>query len=61
MFPAFEHVPAYPLVFPIFWGAMAVFGLVLVRHIRVMQAASSGGPRGLDQVGRRSGCREGAC
>jgi Fe-S oxidoreductase/nitrate reductase gamma subunit len=54
MFPAFEHVPAYPLVFPLFWGAMAVFGLVLVRHIRVMQAARPGGPRGLDQVGRRA-------
>ncbi len=56
MFPAFEHVPAYPLVFPIFWGAMAIFLLVVVRHVRVMQAAHpGGGPSGLDQVGRRLG------
>ena len=24
MFPAFAHVPAYPLVFPLFWGAVVV-------------------------------------
>ena len=54
MFPTFEHVPAYPLVFPIFWGAFAVFGLVVVRHIRVMMAARPGGPRGRDQIGRRA-------
>ena len=54
MFPVFEHVPAYPLVFPIFWGAFFIFGLVLVRHIRVMQAAHPGGPRGTDRLGRRA-------
>ncbi len=54
MFPTFEHIPAYPLIFPIFWGAFFVFGLVVVRHVRVMQAARAGGPRGLDRVGRRA-------
>jgi Fe-S oxidoreductase len=54
MFPAFEHVPAFPLVFPIFWGAFLVFGLVVVRHVRVLQAARPGGPRGLDRVGARA-------
>ncbi|HEX9044805.1 MAG TPA: hypothetical protein VF802_07250, partial [Candidatus Limnocylindrales bacterium] len=49
IFPAFEHVPAYPLVFPIFWGAFAVFLLIVRRHIRVWEAAHPDGPRALDQ------------
>jgi Fe-S oxidoreductase len=55
MFPAFEHVPAYPLVFPIFWGAFAVFILVVVRHVRVMAAARAGGPGGGAVVERALG------
>jgi len=30
VFESFAHVPAYPLVFPIFWGAFAVFLLAFV-------------------------------
>ena len=30
IFPAFAHVPAYPLVFPLFWGAFALFLLDVV-------------------------------
>ena len=48
-FPAFEHIPAYPAVFPIFWGAFAVFLLVVVRHVRVMVATLGGGPGGRDR------------
>src|SRR5215213_4314812 len=39
MFGPFEEVPAYPLVLPLFWGAVAVFGLVMARHLRVFAAA----------------------
>jgi Fe-S oxidoreductase len=46
MFPAFAEVPAYPLVFPIFWGAMAFFALTLGRRIRVMSAVTADGPSG---------------
>ncbi len=54
MFPTFAHVPAYPLIFPIFWGSFTVFALVVVRHVRVMVAARPGGPRALDRVGQRA-------
>lgn len=53
MFEAFEIVPAYPLVFPVFWGAFAVFGLVVARHLRIFAAARAEGPRALVQVPRR--------
>jgi Fe-S oxidoreductase len=33
------HVPWYPLVFPLFYGALAVFGLLMARHLRVFAAA----------------------
>jgi Fe-S oxidoreductase/nitrate reductase gamma subunit len=39
MFPAFAEVPAYPLVFPIFYGAAAIFLLAMARHLRVFAAA----------------------
>ena len=35
MFPAFAHVPVYPLVFVVFWGSAAIFILVIARHLRV--------------------------
>ena len=39
MFPVFEHVPAYPAVFVVFWGAAALFVLAMARHLRVFAAA----------------------
>jgi len=33
------RVPWYPLVFPLFYGALAVFGLLMARHLRVFSAA----------------------
>ena len=30
-----RDVPAYPLVFPVFWGAAAFFVLAMARHLRV--------------------------
>jgi len=38
VFPAFEHVPAYPVVFLVFWGAAALFVLAMARHLRVFAA-----------------------
>ncbi|MFI5225306.1 MAG: (Fe-S)-binding protein [Candidatus Limnocylindrales bacterium] len=46
MFPAFAHVPAYPLVFPLFYGALVVFGLVMARHLRVFAVARPSNPFG---------------
>ena len=43
MFPVFAEVPAYPLVFVVFWGAAAFFGLVMARHLRVFAAAQAPG------------------
>ncbi|MEI7742375.1 MAG: (Fe-S)-binding protein [Chloroflexota bacterium] len=53
MFPAFEHVPFYPLVLPVFWGAMAVFLIVLSRHVRVLLAVKAPGPQGRSEARRR--------
>ena len=44
MFEPFANVPAYPLVFPVFWGAAAVFVLVTARHLRVFAAARNATP-----------------
>lgn len=44
MFEAFEAVPAYPLVFPVFWGAAAFFALAMARHLRVFAAARTASP-----------------
>jgi len=44
MFPAFAEVPAYPLVFPIFWGAAVFFVLVMARHLRVFAVARPSHP-----------------
>jgi Fe-S oxidoreductase len=35
MLEPFANVPVYPLVFPVFWGAVAFFALVMARHLRV--------------------------
>ncbi len=53
MFAPFAEVPAYPLVFPIFWGAFAIFLLVLARRLRVFTAARADGPSGSAEIGRR--------
>ena len=39
IFPVFADVPGYPLVFPLFWGAAAIFVLAIARHLRVFAAA----------------------
>jgi len=44
MFPAFAHVPAYPIVFALFYGAVAVFALAMARHLRVFAVARSSRP-----------------
>ncbi|HEX3265554.1 MAG TPA: (Fe-S)-binding protein [Candidatus Limnocylindrales bacterium] len=48
MFPFFEHVPFYPLVFALFWGAMLLFVLAMARHLRVFAAARAEGPNPLN-------------
>ena len=55
MFPVFEHVPAYPAVFVLFWGAAAIFALAMARHLRVFAAARpvQPQPRPLGSIGRR--------
>jgi Fe-S oxidoreductase len=44
MFEPFAEVPAYPLVFPIFWGAAVFFALAMARHLRVFAAAGPSRP-----------------
>ncbi len=44
MFEPFAEVPAYPLVFPLFWGAVVFFGLAMARHLRVFAAARNATP-----------------
>ncbi|MHB8892489.1 MAG: heterodisulfide reductase-related iron-sulfur binding cluster [Candidatus Limnocylindrales bacterium] len=44
MFEAFAAVPGYPLVFPLFWGAVAFFGLAMARHLRVFAVARTASP-----------------
>jgi Fe-S oxidoreductase len=44
MFAPFAEVPAYPLVFPIFWGAAAFFALAMARHLRVFAVARPSRP-----------------
>jgi Fe-S oxidoreductase len=40
----FGHVPAYPAVFLLFYGAVAVFLLVMARHLRIFAAARPSNP-----------------
>ena len=44
LFEPFADVPFYPLVFPLFWGAVIVFGLAMARHLRIFAAARAAGP-----------------
>ncbi|HJW20955.1 MAG TPA: (Fe-S)-binding protein [Candidatus Limnocylindrales bacterium] len=53
LFPAFADVPGYPLVFLVFWGAVAYFALAMARHLRVFAAARADGPSPLDDVRAR--------
>jgi Fe-S oxidoreductase len=54
-FPVFDDVPGYPLVFPLFWGAAAIFVLEMARHLRVFAATTpaSAQPAPFGQIGRR--------
>lgn len=51
MFEPFADVPAYPLVFPLFWGAVAFFALAMARHLRVFAVARPASPT--DRIGVR--------
>jgi Fe-S oxidoreductase len=53
MFETFAEVPGYPLVFPIFWGAFAIFALLMVRRLRVFEAVHAGGPSPLADLPAR--------
>jgi Fe-S oxidoreductase len=53
MVPSFEHVPFYPLVFALFWGAALLFALAMARHLRIFAAARAAGPSPLDDVPAR--------
>src|SRR5262245_20429091 len=54
-FPVFSEVPAYPLVFPLFWGAAVIFVLEMARHLRVFAATTpaQAQPAPLGDIGRR--------
>src|SRR6478672_10494985 len=55
LFAPFAEVPYYPLVFPLFWGAMAIFVLAMARHLRVFVAARVEGSSPLAEIPRRFG------
>jgi Fe-S oxidoreductase len=55
MFPFFEHVPFYPVVFALFWGAAFVFVLAMARHLRVFAAARAEGPSPFQNIPARLG------
>ena len=55
MFGAFSDIPFYPLVLPLFWGAMAVFLLIMARHVRVWTRVATIPPRAGVNVPRRIG------
>ena len=44
MFEPFANVPGYPLVFPLFYGALAFFALVMGRHLRIFAVARPSNP-----------------
>jgi Fe-S oxidoreductase/nitrate reductase gamma subunit len=54
MFETFATVPAYPLVFPLFWGAVIVFGLVMARHLRIFAVVRGAGPSPFSDIPRRT-------
>ena len=49
------RIPLYPLAIVVFWGAFAIFLLVVARHLRVFAAAGAGGPRATDHIAARAG------
>ena len=51
MFPPFNDVPGYPLVFPVFWGAAAFFALAMARHLRIFAIARPSHP--FDRISHR--------
>ncbi len=55
MFDFFPHVPGYPLVFPMFWGAAAFFVLAMARHLRVFAAARGPAPNPVQGLPLRVG------
>ena len=55
MSSAYAEVPAYPIAVLVFWGAFAVFVLVVARHLRVFAAVQSDLPGARHQVSRRIG------
>jgi Fe-S oxidoreductase len=44
MFEPYADVPAYPVVFPLFWGAAAFFALAMARHLRIFAVARPSAP-----------------
>ena len=54
MFEPFADVPGYLLVFPLFWGAVVVFGLVMARHLRIFAVVRAEGPSPFADVPRRT-------
>jgi Fe-S oxidoreductase len=52
-FGPFADVPLYPLVFPLFWGAVVFFCLAMARHLRVFAAVRAEGPSPFTDVPRR--------
>ncbi len=55
MLDSFPHVPAYPLVFVVFWSAAAFFALAMARHLRVFAATRGAGPDALAGLPLRIG------
>ena len=51
----FGHVPGYLLVFPLFWGSVLYFVLVMARHLRIFAAVRATGPSPFAEVPRRIG------
>jgi Fe-S oxidoreductase len=54
MFEPFAEVPGYPLVFPLFYGALAFFVLAMARHLRVFAAARPDGGLHPGELPRRT-------
>jgi Fe-S oxidoreductase len=53
MFSFFANVPAYPLVFVVFWGAALFFALAMARHLRIFAAVRASGPSPFENIPAR--------
>ena len=53
MLPSFDHVPYYPLVFAVFWGAALLFVLAMARHLRIFAQARAAGPSPIEAIPAR--------